>query len=417
MDIKAALHEYIGSLPVIDTHEHLENERNQPDWNVLSDYTRHYFSCDLISAGLAPERIAALADPEFGVLEKWNSVEKYWEACRYTGYGQALDIAVHKLYGVPEIIRETIETVEAGYQKLRAEPGYSRRILSERCGIERVMNNIWHLEGDSDGGLYWFVTQIDNYIAPERAFFLDCVKQHGEFANLEAWVGFALERIAGDVDLRGAKALKLGIAYRRCLRFDEPDRESAQAAYAAWLRGEEVFSVIKPMQDYVAHAIFRWANERDLIMQVHTGYQESNAARIADTEPGQLINVILKYPKIRFDLFHMGFPYQDVAGAMGKMYPNVRLNMCWTHMLNPRGAVRALGEWLQYVPRNKIFAFGGDCLFYDGVVGHLELACRGVAEVLAEMVDCGVMSMKKAKETARMMFYDNPREFYGMGDA
>lgn len=312
----------------LEWDEHLENEWNQPDWNVLSDYTRHYFSCDLISAGLAPEKIAALADPEIGVLEKWNSVEKYWEACRYTGYGQALDIAVHKLYGVPEINRETIETVEAGYQKLRAEPGYSRRILRERCGIERVMNNIWHLEGDSDGGLYWFVTQIDNYIAPERAFFLDCVKQHGEFANLEAWVRFALERIAGDVDLRGAKALKLGIAYRRCLRFDESDRESAQAAYAAWLRGEEGFSVIKPMQDYVAHAVLRWANERGLILQVHTGYQESNAARISDTEPGQLINVILKYPKIRFDLFHMGFPYQDVAGAMGKMYPNVRLNMC-----------------------------------------------------------------------------------------
>lgn len=86
-------------------------------------------------------------------------------------------------------------------------------------------------------------------------------------------------------------------------------------------------------------------------------------------------------------------------------------------MLNPRGAVRTLGEWLQYVPRNKIFAFGGDCLFYDGVVGHLELARRGVAEVLAEMVDCGVMSLKNAKETARMMFYDNPQEFYGMGNA
>ena len=117
---------------------------------------------------------------------------------------------------------------------------------------------------------------------------------------------------------------------------------------------------------------------------------------------------------MRFDIFHMGFPYQNVAGAMGKMYPNVYLNLCWTHILSPVSAQRALCEWLQLVPRNKIFAFGGDCLFFDGVVGHLELARSCVAGVLSHMVEDGTMSMTEAKRTARMLFYDNPKGFYRM---
>ena len=414
MNRNAELGEYISSLPVIDTHEHLENECRQPDWNVLSDYTRHYFSCDLISSGLDPEKIRALACPDVDIMTKWMSIEKHWEACRYTGYGRMLDLSVQKLYGVPELNRYTVETVERGYQALRSEPGYSGRILRDKCGIERVMNNIWRLDGDSDGGLYWFVTQIDSWVAPDRAALSRLQKDGAEFTDVDDWVELCLNTLNDDFRLRGAKALKMGLAYARCLYFEEPDHTPAQAAFDKWLGGDDDFSAIKPMQDYIAHRIFRWADENGLIIQIHTGYQESNAARITDSEPSQLINVILKYPHMRFDIFHMGFPYQNVAGAMGKMYPNVYLNLCWTHILSPVSAQRALCEWLQLVPRNKIFAFGGDCLFFDGVVGHLELARSCVAGVLSHMVEDGTMSMTEAKRTARMLFYDNPKGFYRM---
>lgn len=414
MERKTELREYISSLPVIDTHEHLENECNQPEWNVLSDYTRHYFSCDLISSGLDPEKIRALARDDVDIMKKWLSIENHWEACRYTGYGRMLDLSVQKLYGVPELNRDTIETVERGYQALRANPGYSGRILRDKCGIERVMNNIWHLNGDSDGGLYWFVTQVDGWIAPDRAMLARLQNDGAEFSDVDDWAELCLNTLNDDFSLRGAKGLKMGLAYTRCLLFEETDHAPAQAAFDKWLGGNDDFSAIKPMQDYIAHKIFRWADENGLLIQIHTGYQESNAARITDSEPSQLINVILKYPHMRFDIFHMGFPYQDVAGAMGKMYPNVYLNLCWTHILSPVAAQRALDEWLQLVPRNKIFAFGGDCLFFDGVVGHLELARSCVAGVLSHMVEDGMMSMTEAKRTARMLFYDNPKEFYRM---
>ena len=413
IDIFKDLYEYISVLPVIDTHEHLENEWNHPDWNILSDYTRHYFSCDLISSGLAPEKIEALADPDTDIMTKWLSVEKHWEDCRYTGYGRMLDIAVQKIYGLPGLNRETVEEADARFRALRKNPGYSRHIMKEICGIETSINNIWHLNGDSDSGLYRFVTQIDSWIAPDREFFNQELEK-GDLPTAESWVSRCLSTLSDDFALRGAFALKMALSYSRTLHIENPTAYAAQSAYEKWLSGSEDFAEIKPFQDYTAHAIFRWANECGLLLQIHTGYQESNSHDFTRSDPALLIPIVLSYPGIRFDIFHMGYPYQETAGAMGKMYPNVRLNMCWTHILAPAAARRALCDWLEQVPRNKIFAFGGDCLFFDGVAGHLELARTNVARALTEAVESGVMPLSDAKRTARMLFYENPKAFYGL---
>lgn len=206
----------------------------------------------------------------------------------------------------------------------------------------------------------------------------------------------------------------MAAAYRRTLLFETHTHAEAQQSYEGWLKGEQRFASLKPMQDYIAHAIFRWANEQKLLLQVHTGYQEGNDGYFPDADPSHLIRVILQYPDIRFDLFHMGFPYQSKIGAMGKKFPNVYLNLCWMHILSPIVTQNTLHEWIQQVPLNKIFAFGGDCLFYDGVVGHLELAKRCVANVLTAKVQEGFWVWKEAEKAAQMLFYLNPKKCYQM---
>lgn len=414
MHIQRDLLEYIRTIPVIDTHEHLEGEAGQPSLNALHDYTRHYFVCDLISSGLDPACIERLADPEVDILTKWRSLTPYWELCRHTGYGQMLDLAVQQLYGASRVDESTIEQIEAGFQKLRATPGYSKHILRDVCGIEHVMNNVWHLKGDPEGGLYWFVTQIDGWITPGRSTVEGLTRPDASITSISDWVNLCLRTLEEDLDVRGAKALKMAVAYGRPLLFEEASWQQAQRSFDRLMAGETRFDLLKPMQDYTAHKIFEWANERQLVVQIHTGYQEGNGGRLPETDPSQLINLILRYPKVRFDLFHMGYPYQNVIGAMGKQLPNAYLDLCWTHILSPVAARRALGEWLQLVPLNKIFAFGGDCLFFDGVVGHLELARRDVAAALAEQAEAGIFSPARAKEVARLLFYENPKACYRM---
>lgn len=160
------------------------------------------------------------------------------------------------------------------------------------------------------------------------------------------------------------------------------------------------------------HQILAWADQEQLVLQCHTGYQEGNANTLSNSEPSKLNSLILKYPRVRFDLFHIGYPYSGAFIALGKMFPNVYLNMAWSHILSPVAAKRALEECLLTVPVNKIFAFGGDCLFFDGVIGHLELARQNVAQVLGNYVDEGVLTEKKAKRIARQIFYESPKAFY-----
>lgn len=115
--------EALREMPVIDTHEHLENEDRHEKWNVLSDYTQHYFVCDLISSGLDPATIPWLARKDVPIMDKWAKLEKHWEYCRHTGYGQALDIAAKQLYGVEKICRETIRRWSAALKPCMAGAG------------------------------------------------------------------------------------------------------------------------------------------------------------------------------------------------------------------------------------------------------------------------------------------------------
>ena len=133
---------------------------------------------------------------------------------------------------------------------------------------------------------------------------------------------------------------------------------------------------------------------------------------LANSHPGGLNNLLLKYPDIRFDLFHIGWPYSRVAIALVKMFPNATLDFCWAHILSPAAAQDTLREALLTVPTHKIFAFGGDYCFADGVAGHLSLAKDHLARVLADLVDEGVLTARKAIDVAGQLLYDNAREFY-----
>ena len=58
-------------------------------------------------------------------------------------------------------------------------------------------------------------------------------------------------------------------------------------------------------------------------VQVHTGLQAGNGGFIANTNPVLLNNVFFLYPKVKFDLFHMSFPYQEELAALAKQFANV----------------------------------------------------------------------------------------------
>ena len=175
---------------------------------------------------------------------------------------------------------------------------------------------------------------------------------------------------------------------------------------------EKSLNTGKNFQDYMLHFVLDIADKKKLIMQIHTGIQEGRGNILSNSNPELLSNLFLEYPNVTFDILHISYPYQNELTVLVKNFPNVFINMCWTHIISPNASVGSLLEWIDTVPLNKISAFGGDYAFVDAVYGHLQLAKENVARALSIKITEGLYNISKAKETAKMFFYTNPKTIY-----
>ncbi len=164
------------------------------------------------------------------------------------------------------------------------------------------------------------------------------------------------------------------------------------------------------VQDYVMHHILSAANERGLFIQFHTGLLEGNRGMLSNSNPELLENLFLKCPGVKFDLFHIGYPYNGVTAALTKTYPNVYINMCWVHIISPVSAQNALSDFLDTVPYNKIMGFGGDYAIVDAIYGHLKIARENIALVLEGKIRDRTLTVSQAITIAERILHENPEE-------
>jgi hypothetical protein len=426
-DLERGLFADISSLPVIDTHEHLpfaESERPR-DVDVLREYLGHYLSADLVSAGMRPADLERVKDAGLPLAERWDLVEPFWEACRFTGYARGLDIAVRGIYGIDGIRRGTITALDSAFRASLA-PGHFRRVLKDLCGIETSLLDGFTGRFEADADFFRRVWQPAYYLVPrpKEARGIPWVESvlGRPVRSLDDWLeGF--DRELEEAVASGIAGLKCALAYERSLAFASVLVAEARGAFAAaiatWDRAGRAPDAATPLpqaaQDFVMHHQLRRAGERGLAYQFHTGLQEGNGNLLANSDPMLLNPLFLEHPGVRFDLFHIGWPFTEVATALCKNFPNVFMDMCWAHIISPVAARRALSGFLDALPFTKISAFGGDYLFVDGVYGHLQVARENVARVLAQKVQEGTFGRQQALAVARAVFHDNPARIFGLG--
>ena len=69
------IYDYLKDIQIIDTHEHLAPfQKERPRGDVLTDFLEHYFSTDLISAGLSPNDYNRIMGDGLSITEKWSIV-------------------------------------------------------------------------------------------------------------------------------------------------------------------------------------------------------------------------------------------------------------------------------------------------------------------------------------------------------
>ena len=414
------LFEHVQTLPIIDSHEHLpawEHKRETPT-DVLREYLTHYLKDDLISAGMTFDEVQAIRDVSKPLMQRWKAVEPYWRLCRNTGYARALDLAVKTLYGADRIDGNTLEGInEAFLQTVRPDADRYHKILHELSHIEYCMLDEYP---DVDPRFFRAVCSVDPFFTFKSWDQMNAVELEAgiSISSFDGWIDACEKCLQQAID-GGVHTLKCHSAYWRPLLFEAASYDEAEAVYNEILsmRGSETWNTIthpmaRPLQDYMLHRVMRFANEHGLTVQFHTGLLAGGSTYLRNADPTLLSNLFVLYPNVRFDLFHMGYPYQHALGALGKMFPNVYLDMCWAHVISPAASMEALDEWLDSVPVGKIIAFGGDYKFIDAVYAHQLMARQNVTKVLADKVDNGSFGMDEARLIARRIFYDNPRSIY-----
>lgn len=425
-DIYDQLLEHSCSIDIIDTHEHLsafEALREKPT-DILKEYLNHYFNRDLVNAGLPVSDLEKLSDIELPVMQRWMIAEPYWELARKTGYGQTLDIAVQGVYGIDGIHRNTIEELNIKFQE-SLSGGQFHYVLKEKCRIKTsLLVDIQGMGKPCDRDFFRRAFDITYFVFP---------KTFEELAIVERESGIPITCLedfkqAFDICLEkeiaeGAVCVKNSLAYERPLIFTRVTFQDAEEDFNAMYGRKHMpdwsnrsLYAGKNLQDYMMHHVLRRLNSRGMTIQIHTGLLEGIGNYIENSNPALLSNLFLEYQDVKFDIFHIGYPFEKTLTALAKMFPNVFIDMCWAHVISPSACIHILKEWLDTVTINKISAFGGDYRIVDAIWGHLTIARRNVCRALADKISEGLFDLEEGKRVIEQMFYGNPKKLFNLDD-
>jgi len=413
----------IARIPVIDTHEHIVSEKSRRE-NPLTPLSLGYVGCNLCGAGASDEEAEAVENASVDLERAREVFLKYYPFTRTTGYGRAIERTLRDVFGIEKLDRESFELLR---EKIRngVSDGYYEKWFKGKLNIQAVI-----LDSDSP----------DHEEYPP--FFYHSLRQWKYFAladsredleKLEELSGVSIHSAAQMRDAMWAYlenlvkkwntvALKNHLAYERSIYFERSSLAQAERAFdlffsrkyahhaSSWIRTPHLSrGELLPLQNFLVHESLRFAEEFDLAYQIHTGLQAGYTNEITDARPTLLLNLFREYRRVRFMLFHGGFPYCREWGVLGKNFPNVYLDLCWMHIISPATCIQMLDEWLDYVPHNKIFGFGGDLNMAESVYGHLEIARDNIARALAIKVSRSDFDTETALEIAGNMLYHNPR--------
>ena len=413
----------LDAVRMVNTHEHLDTEEEFAAQHV--DFGRlflHYANCDLVSAGCPPTDIERLQnDAEMAPRDKWRLIAPYWDYVRGTGYGRCLEVAIRDLYDLDGLSLDTVEPLSERMAASR-RPGYYREVF-DKTGIAVALWNrldrngpiprMWTPQYDRTLFIQDMLGPVDIDSPEWRA------RWGREILCLDDYLGAIEERFAKYAT--SASAIKFGVAYSRPIFFEDRARSEIEPLFnrllnAGWERNVSQPSMeeLRAILDYIVHFCLQQCSKHDLVAKFHTGLQEGNGNTIGNSRAALLSNLFFKYPNVRFDIYHISYPYQEELITLAKNFSNVAIDFCWMWIINPAAGRRALSDCLDAIPANKIHGFGGDFIFVEGTYGHAMMAKENIARVLADKVSDGEMTVDRAQTLGRWMLRDNPIAWFGL---
>jgi hypothetical protein len=413
--------EHANSIKVIDTHEHQRDpqELGLHDFNFWGVLLHSYVSSDLITAG--GERMTVDVINEHDLDKLWDRYGKYLDYAVQTSYYRSLLQGFRILYHLKEdqFTKENIQQLSTRIKTNYADyPAWFNAAFKQAGYQIMLLDQCWNpINFTIDTDHFALIFRIDDLVTAvingvqdghknimvDNPVYKAAAAEGIKINSLNNYLTFSDHLFKKFID-QGAVALKCALAYERSLRFEKISNERAEKLFfkSPTLSKEQQTA----LQDFVFNWIVEKSIEYDLPIQIHTGYFAGNGNIINYGDPLQLNNLFLDYPKARFILFHGGYPWASEFVALGKMFPNVYLDLVWLTQICKSAAIRTFDEMLDCVPYNK-FLWGGDCLLIEESVGALQISKEVIAHVLTGRVSRGEMTEDVAREIISGIFRDN----------
>lgn len=401
--------EFSDGLKVINTHEHQHrpDEYNLDTLNFYHLLHSTYLMQDVVSAGGKRFDMAEISS--FSDEELWNSLGMSLDYTRNSSYYDHFVRGFKKLYGFtgPYFTRDNAANLSSQVQENYEDYSAWFDEAFQKAGFEIMFNdqywNPFNVEIDTQH--FALVFHINSLVynlgyRPQGDEELSGIYAHAEedgfkIQSLENYMDYCDFLFQLNLD-HGAVCIKNSMAYGRSIYYEDVPYETAVRLYEkseAGLKNAEE----KQLQDFMFHWIIQKSIEYDLPVQIHTGYLAGNGNKLENSDPMKLTNLFMKYRDAKFVLFHGGYPWTSQYVALGKMFPNVYLDLVWLPQISRTKAIITLNEMLDCVPYNKIF-WGGDCSFIEESTGSLELAKSVLAETLSQRISDGLLTEDLAYE-------------------
>lgn len=402
------LFEYSGTIPIIDTHEHIPVKEEYYNGTTMKfgNLFNPYIANDLASSGMSfpRDQWAAMVC----IPDDWDTFEPHWQQVKFGSYARPLRIALERYYGAHDLNRENYQELLGNINRNNT-PGIYQRVLGRDCNIETAITCSDALPQADDLILKGNINSPSFMCRhPDQVRQLAEVTGSGLITSLDEFLVVVRQWTILQKQ-RGAAAFK-----SRAFLPGPLDRTEASRLFRKLISGQpleepECYPLAAVVREETAAA----AAELDLPVALHTGvWGDFRQNSVLD-----VIHLAERNPDTRFDVYHIGIPEVRAAALIAKNFQNCSFNMCWSHTVAPEMTVRTLDEAFDLVPMNKIFAFGGDYVYFiEQVYGHLWMARENVSRVLGSRVDRGLLDLDEAQHIMKSWFYDNPKKFYRFPD-
>jgi len=410
------INNYIDTIRIIDTHEHLIGPEMLKDSYFL-DFSLLFMQNgydDLVSAGMPDTLFDSIFNRQLDPVSKWKIIEPYWNNSFNTSFNRMIIQSASTFYGINELNESTVGPLSEKIRKAY-ETDWFDRIIRDSCRIDYIIKDGNYMPGKD--GFIRYEKRFDDWLTIKSKFRIDslAIQQLDPIYSLDDFVR-SLETAFVKELKNGMVAAKIFSSYYRTLQFDKTGADAAKKVFKTLVNGEEDFELsmkeAKPLQDYMLFRLLDLARKYDKPVAIHTGIQAGKGKIIGDSDPTLLTNLFIDYPDVKFVLYHGSYPYGGEVSALAKNYRNVYIDMNWVYMISPTYSERYFNEWLEMVPVSRITAFGGDCMAVENVYSELKSAKRIISKALINKVRDGYITEHEAMVIAKMIFHDNAAKLY-----